>query len=113
MPRLDHIALEVSDMDRALEFYTDKMGFVLVSREIKNEEKEEFCFLKSDGTSLELISDMDKSYGGKKEIRKPYCPHVCFETDDMERTIRARMSTSERVTRERRLLEMAIATNAR
>ena len=58
MPRLDHIALEVSDMDRALEFYTDKMGFILVSREINDEEKEEFCFLKSDGTSLELISDL-------------------------------------------------------
>ena len=88
MPRLDHIALEVSDMDRALEFYTDKMGFILVSREINDEEKEEFCFLKSDGTSLELISDLDKSYGEKKEIRKPYCPHVCFETDDMDKTIR-------------------------
>lgn len=26
MPKLDHIALEVSNLDRAIEFYTEKKG---------------------------------------------------------------------------------------
>jgi catechol 2,3-dioxygenase-like lactoylglutathione lyase family enzyme len=87
MPKLDHIALEVSDTDRAIEFYTDKLGFELVSRAVNDEEQEEYCFLKSDGTSLELISDLKKSYREKQKIRRPYCPHVCFVTDDMEKTL--------------------------
>jgi catechol 2,3-dioxygenase-like lactoylglutathione lyase family enzyme len=87
MPKLDHIALEVSDTDRAIDFYTDKLGFELVSRDVNQEEQEEFCFLKSDGTSLELISDLKKSYTEKQKIQRPYCPHVCFETDNMEKTL--------------------------
>ena len=87
MPKLDHIALEVSDTDRAIEFYTDKLGFELVSRAVNDEEQEEYCFLKSDGTSLELISDLKKSYTEKQKIHRPYCPHVCFETDDMKKTL--------------------------
>lgn len=84
MPKLDHIALEVANLDRAIAFYTDKLGFVLVSRATNEEEQEEYCFLKSDDTSLELISDLKKSYNETQKVQKPYCPHICFVTDDME-----------------------------
>ena len=87
MPKLDHIAIEVSNVDRAIEFYTDKMGFILVSRAINKEEQEEYCFLKSEGTNLELISDLRKSSGKKQKIQKPFCPHICFVTDDMDKTL--------------------------
>ena len=30
MPKQDHIAIEVSNIDRAFEFYADRMGFTLV-----------------------------------------------------------------------------------
>lgn len=88
MPKLDHIALEVSNLDRAIEFYTEKMGFFLKSRATNEEQQEEYCFLKSEGMSLELISDLEKSYSEKQKVRRPYCPHICFVTDDMEKTIR-------------------------
>jgi catechol 2,3-dioxygenase-like lactoylglutathione lyase family enzyme len=55
MPKLDHIALEVSNLDRAIEFYTEKMGFILRSRATNQEQQEEYCFLESEGTTLELI----------------------------------------------------------
>ena len=88
MPKLDHIALEVSNLDRAIEFYTDKMGFMLISRGTNEDQQEEYCFLKSDGTNLELISDLKKSYSEKQKIQRPYCPHICFVTDDMDKTIK-------------------------
>lgn len=87
MPKLDHIALEVSDLDRAIEFYAQALGFTLASRAINEEQKEEYCFLTSEGTSLELISDLKKGHGEKREFRRPYCPHICFATDDMEQTL--------------------------
>jgi catechol 2,3-dioxygenase-like lactoylglutathione lyase family enzyme len=78
----------VSNLDRAIEFYTEKMGFILRSRSTNEEQQEEFCFLTSEGTTLELISDMKKSYREKQKIRRPYCPHICFATDDMEKTLK-------------------------
>jgi catechol 2,3-dioxygenase-like lactoylglutathione lyase family enzyme len=88
MPQLDHIALEVSNLDRAIEFYTEKMGFILGSRSTNEEQQEEYCFLNSEGIALELISDLKKSYREKQNIQRPYCPHICFVTDDMEKTIK-------------------------
>jgi catechol 2,3-dioxygenase-like lactoylglutathione lyase family enzyme len=88
MPKLDHIALEVSDMDVSIIFYTTNLGFTLTSRAINEQEQEEYCFLDSQGTRLEPISDLKKDYHNKIEIEKPYCPRICFVTDDMDSTLR-------------------------
>lgn len=88
MPKLDHIALEVSDIDEAIRFYSKKLGFALVSKAVNEEQQEAYCFLSSGETTLELICDLKKTYGGAKQAERPYCPHICFKTDDMEKTIR-------------------------
>lgn len=88
MPRLDHIALEVSDLDRAIRFYTEDLGFTLKTRAINEEQQEEYSFLESEGTSLELISDLQKTYSAERVFQRPYCPHICFATDDMVETLR-------------------------
>ena len=87
MPKLDHIALEVSDLERAIRFYTDKLGFALKSKNINHEQKEAYCFLESEGTCLELISDLIKIYSENQTIQRPYCPHICFTTEDMDECI--------------------------
>lgn len=87
MPKLDHVALEVSDIRQAIEFYTGKLGFTLASKSVNPEQQEEYCFLKSDGLNLELISDMKKNGMEKRKIERPFCPHICFSTDDMAKTI--------------------------
>ena len=88
MPKLDHIALEVSNIDISLEFYTKKLGFYFISRAIDKKEQEEYCYLESNGFYLELLHDLEKNIPTKREIERPYCPHVCFATDDMEKTIK-------------------------
>ncbi|MGB5895665.1 MAG: VOC family protein [Ignavibacteriaceae bacterium] len=88
MPKLDHIALEVSDIDKSIEFYTSKLGFSFISRAIDEKEHEEYCYLESNGFYLELLNDIEKNKPNKREIERPYCPHVCFATDDMEKTIK-------------------------
>jgi catechol 2,3-dioxygenase-like lactoylglutathione lyase family enzyme len=87
MPKLDHIALEVSDLDRAIAFYTEKMGFVLKSRATNQAQQEAYSFLASEGTCLELISDLKKTYHAAPTVQRPYCPHICFKTDDMKKTL--------------------------
>jgi len=88
MVRLDHIAIEVSNIDKAIEFYTINFCFSLKSRAISEEHQEEYCFLESEGTKLELLTDLKKQYITKKTIESPYCPHICFVTDNMEETIK-------------------------
>ncbi len=88
MPKLDHVAIEVSNLDRAIEFYTEKMGFALQSRATNEEQQEDYCFLKSQDTTIELISDLKKTYSEKRNFQKPYCPHICFVTDDMKKTVK-------------------------
>jgi catechol 2,3-dioxygenase-like lactoylglutathione lyase family enzyme len=73
MPRLDHIALEVADMDRAIAFYTEKLGFSLRSRATNHEQQEDYCFLSSEGLNLELISDLAKTYSAASAPKRPYC----------------------------------------
>ena len=88
MPKLDHIALEVSNIDKAIDFYAIKLDFSLISRAVNEEQQEEYCFLESEGTSLELITDLRKNYKTKKKVERPYCPHICFATDNMEETVK-------------------------
>lgn len=87
MPKLDHIALEVSDMDTSIEFYTKKLGFSFVSRTVDQKEKEEFCYLESEGFSLELLVDQTKKDFDKNKIQRPFCPHIYFATDSLEKKI--------------------------
>ena len=87
MPKLDHVALEVSNIDLSIEFYTQKLGFVFVSRAIDEKEHEEYCYLESNGFSLELLKDLENNEPAAKKIKRPYCPHICFATDDMEKTL--------------------------
>jgi len=87
MPKLDHVALEIFNMDASIEFYTKKLGFSFVSRNIDNKENEEYCYLESDGFSLELLYDQRKTDLKKRTVERPYCPHICFSTNDMEKTL--------------------------
>ena len=85
MPKADHFAFEVSDMDRAIKFYTEVLGLRLISRQIDEEHNEEYTFLELEGGNLELLQVLDKTAGnGKSSMQPPYCPHIAIGTDDMD-----------------------------
>ena len=73
MPKLDHVALEVSNIDISIEFYTKKLGFSFISRAIDEKEHEEYCYLESNRFFLELLHDFKKKHHAlfiKKFVRK-------------------------------------------
>ncbi|GAG55188.1 unnamed protein product [marine sediment metagenome] len=82
----DHVAFQVSDMDSSISFYTQKLGFKLNFRSKNEEEKEEYAFLEYGNARLELIQDLKEEYK-KPEIKKPYCPHLCLEVENMKQSI--------------------------
>ena len=82
----DHVAFQVSDMDSSISFYTQKLGFKLNFRSTNEEEKEEYAFLEYGNARLELIQNLKEEYK-KPEIKKPYCPHLCLEVENMKQSI--------------------------
>ena len=82
----DHCAFQVSDMTRAIQFYTEKLSFSLNFRATNDAEQEEYAFLSLGNLRLELIQDLVTTYM-PPEIKKPYCPHVCIEVPDMKAAI--------------------------
>jgi catechol 2,3-dioxygenase-like lactoylglutathione lyase family enzyme len=73
-------------MDSSISFYTQKLGFKLNFRSTDEEEQEEYAFLEYGNTRLELIRNLKGEYV-KPEIKKPYCPHLCLEVENMKQSI--------------------------
>ena len=73
----DHGAFRVSNLEKAIAFYTGKLGFrqlFLVDSEAFGERG---VFLEYHGARLELIETIGVSYQPAVPAR-PYCPHLCF-----------------------------------
>ena len=87
MGQFDHIAFQVGNMDTAIQFYVEKLGFALSSRTVDREEMEEFAFLTLGDLRLELLEDLNPAVYQKPSIKPPYCPHLAIGTDDMERAL--------------------------
>ena len=83
---IDHGGFQVSDMAKAVEFYTKKLGFKLLSLHTNEDVREEYAFLDYNGARVELIRDLDGNFT-KPEITKLFCPHFCLEADHLNQVI--------------------------
>ncbi len=91
MPRLDHVAVQVADIDRAIAFYTEVLELPLMFKQEDREHGEVFAFLALEGGNLELLSRID-AHGQPvpvvaPEIKKPYCPHVALAVEDIDAAV--------------------------
>ncbi|MCD7854479.1 MAG: VOC family protein [Clostridiales bacterium] len=83
----DHAAFQVSDLERSIRFYTEKLGFKLLNRTKAENYGEIGAFLDFNGARLELLQSINKGFVPKKP-EKPFCPHLCFEVQNMEMAIK-------------------------
>lgn len=82
----DHGAFQVRNLDDAIRFYSDKLSFTLLSQDYSEEHQQRWAFLEYNGARLELIEALGKPYTPVKP-EHPYCPHLCFETEDMDQVL--------------------------
>ena len=87
MHTYDHVAFQVSDLDSAIQFYVERLGFTLASKALNPAEGEAYSFLTLNDLRLELIQDLNAASYRKPEVHPPYCPHLAIETDDMAGTL--------------------------
>ncbi len=84
--KVDHFAFLVYDMDRAIQFYTEKLGLKLMSRQTDKAHGEEFAFLELEGGNLELLQRIPKSPLADKPSpgTTANCPHLALEAANFD-----------------------------
>ena len=87
MLRTDHVALPVSDMEAALQFYGEKLGLKFMFREVDPVEQEDFAYFELEGGNLELLKSLSHPFD-RPDIKPQYCPHLALATSDMNATLR-------------------------
>jgi catechol 2,3-dioxygenase-like lactoylglutathione lyase family enzyme len=87
MPKLDHVAVRVSNLEAATSFYTNELGLKLLFSKLDEIHHEAFCFLQLEGGNLELLQSLDEQNRPRPfappPISEPYCPHFAIATDDL------------------------------
>ncbi len=87
--RIDHIAIVVEDIDKALGFWRDALGLELTHVEDVPEQKSAVAFLPTGESEVELVKPTDEASGVARYLLKrgPGMHHICFEVDDIEATL--------------------------
>ena len=92
MPKLDHVALQVSGLDRAIKFYRDVLGLTLRSQQRDEAHGEAFAFFALEGGDLELLQCIDPATCHEAVQRisplEPFCPHVAIGVEDLDAALR-------------------------
>lgn len=81
MFKIDHVNINVSDIDRSVKFYDEAFGLKEVKRKVADDNSFIIVFLSDGNFRLELtwLREMDRPYNlGDNES------HICFKTDDYE-----------------------------
>ncbi|HXF86408.1 MAG TPA: methylmalonyl-CoA epimerase [Anaerolineales bacterium] len=84
--RINHVAVVVDDMEKALAFWRDALGMELHELRDVPVEQSQVAFLPLQGSEVELVKPTTDDSGIAKYLAKrgPGMHHLCLEVDDIE-----------------------------
>jgi methylmalonyl-CoA/ethylmalonyl-CoA epimerase len=84
--QINHVAVVVDDMEKALGFWRDALGMELHALRDVPAEKSQVAFLPLPGSELELVHPTSEDSGIARFLAKrgPGMHHLCLEVDDIE-----------------------------
>ncbi|MDO9545949.1 MAG: methylmalonyl-CoA epimerase [Pelolinea sp.] len=84
--KLNHIAVAVTDIAEALEFWENALGIKLDHVEDVPSQKAKVAFLPIGESEIELVQPTSQDTGTARflETRGPGMHHLCFEVDDID-----------------------------
>ena len=84
--QINHVAVVVDDMEKALSFWRDALGMELHGLREVPAEKSQVAFLPLPGSEVELVKPTTDDSGIAKYLAKrgPGMHHLCLEVDDIE-----------------------------
>ena len=82
---INHVAVVVDDMEKALSFWRDALGMKLHELRDVPAEKSQVAFLPLSGSEVELVMPTSDDSGIAKYLAKrgPGMHHICLEVDDI------------------------------
>jgi methylmalonyl-CoA/ethylmalonyl-CoA epimerase len=82
---INHVAVVVDDMEKALSFWRDALGMALLELRDVPAEKSQVAFLPLAGSEVELVMPTSDDSGIAKYLAKrgPSMHHICLEVDDI------------------------------
>jgi methylmalonyl-CoA/ethylmalonyl-CoA epimerase len=109
--QINHVAVVVDDMEKALSFWRDALGMELHGLRDVPAEKSQVAFLPLSGSEVELVHPTTDDSGIAKYLAKrgPGMHHICLEVDDIEGMMRELTSKGVRLINE----EPRIATDGK
>ena len=83
--KINHVAVVVDNMDKALSFWRDALGIELHELRDVPAEKSQVAFLPLEGSEVELVVPTTDDSGIAKYLSKrgPGMHHICLEVDDI------------------------------
>lgn len=84
--QINHVAVVVDDMEKALSFWRDALGLELHELRDVPAEKSQVAFLPLSGSEVELVMPTTDDSGIAKYLAKRGAGihHICLEVDDIE-----------------------------
>jgi methylmalonyl-CoA/ethylmalonyl-CoA epimerase len=84
--QINHVAVVVDDMEKALAFWRDGLGMDLHELRDVPAEKSQVAFLPLPGSEVELVQPTTDDSGIAKYLAKrgPGMHHICLEVDDID-----------------------------
>jgi methylmalonyl-CoA/ethylmalonyl-CoA epimerase len=84
--QINHVAVVVEDMEKALSFWRDALGMALHELRDVPAEKSQVAFLLLPGSEVELVMPTTDDSGIAKYLarRGPGMHHLCLEVDDID-----------------------------
>jgi methylmalonyl-CoA epimerase len=87
--RIDHIAIVVENLDKALGVYRDALGMTVTAIKEMPEQDVKMAFLPSGDSEIELLEPLSAESGISKYLAKrgEGLHHICLEVDDIVATL--------------------------
>lgn len=100
--QINHVAVVVDDMEKALSFWRDALGMELHELRDVSAEKSQVAFLPLPGSEVELVKPITDDSGIAKYLAKrgPGMHHICLEVDDIDGMMKQLRSRNIRLVNE-------------
>ncbi len=87
--KIDHIAIVVDDIEKALGFWRDALGLALDRVENVPEQESKVAFLPIGGCEIELVEPTSINSGVARFLQKsgPGMHHICLQVEALEPTL--------------------------